>query len=103
MITWKPTSESYRYRKGGSDPAGSKNLACMKRFDELAGEISENSPLGSKPGKGYLLSKLERQGDREGFREVRGVIVLGAWESHVHGEGLQGTVAKNGIEDQRIV
>ena len=49
-----------------------------------------NSSLGS------ILSKLRypkpKSGNTRagrGFREVRGAIVLGAWESHVHWEGLQ--------------
>ena len=62
----------------------------MKRSDELTGEISKNSPLGCiQIRQGVPESKFDTQGLREGFREVRGAILLGARESRVHGEGLQ--------------
>lgn len=60
MITWKPTSESCRYREEDSDPAGSKSLACMKRSVELAEEISQAPLLDTHPKQvEVLMAKFE--------------------------------------------
>ena len=40
-----------RQRKGDADPAGSKSLACVKRSDELTGEISNELPAWKHPSQ----------------------------------------------------